>query len=34
MFQNVRKDVMAKSKNEQIPWEATSLTADYFFNPE
>ncbi len=34
MFQNVRKDVMYKSKNEQIPWEATSLTADYFFNPE
>ncbi|REG88255.1 AbiJ-related protein [Algoriphagus antarcticus] len=34
MFQNVRKDVMTKSKNEQIPWEATSLTADYFFNPE
>jgi len=34
MFQNVRKEVMTKSKNEQIPWEATSLTADYFFNPE
>ncbi len=33
MFQNVRKDVLAKSKKEQIPWEATSLTADYFFNP-
>lgn len=33
MFQNVRKDVMIKSKNDQIPWEATSLTADYFFNP-
>ena len=33
MFQQVRKDVMTKSKNEQIPWEATSLTADYFFNP-
>ncbi|MFZ3136184.1 MAG: caspase family protein [Thermodesulfovibrionales bacterium] len=33
MFQNVRKDVMTKSKNEQIPWESTSLTADYFFNP-
>lgn len=33
MFQHVRKDVMTKSKSEQIPWEATSLTADYFFNP-
>ncbi len=33
MFQLVRKDVMTKSKNEQIPWEATSLTADYYFNP-
>ncbi|MFA6013047.1 MAG: caspase family protein [Desulfobacteraceae bacterium] len=33
MFQHVRKDVMAKSKSDQIPWEATSLTADYFFNP-
>ena len=33
MFQEVRKDVMVKSKNEQIPWEATSLTADYYFNP-
>lgn len=34
MFQKVRLDVMTKSMNEQIPWEATSLTADYFFNPE
>jgi hypothetical protein len=33
MFQKVRKDVMQKSSNEQIPWEATSLTADYYFNP-
>lgn len=33
MFQNVRKDVMTKSSKEQIPWEATSLTADYYFNP-
>ena len=33
MFQNVRKDVIAKSNNEQIPWEMTSLTADYYFNP-
>lgn len=33
MFQKVRHDVMDKSNKEQIPWEATSLTADYFFNP-
>lgn len=33
MFQKVRNDVMVKSNKEQIPWEATSLTADYFFNP-
>ncbi len=33
MFQQVRTDVKAKSKNEQIPWEQTSLTADYYFNP-
>jgi len=33
MFQNVRKDVMTKSSKEQIPWEATSLTSDYYFNP-
>lgn len=33
MFQNVRNEVMTKSNKEQVPWEATSLTADYFFNP-
>jgi hypothetical protein len=33
MFQNVRIDVIQKSNNEQIPWETTSLTADYYFNP-
>jgi hypothetical protein len=33
MFQQVRKDVITKSNSEQIPWEATSLTADYYFNP-
>ncbi len=32
LFQKVRKFVMAKSKDEQIPWESTSLTADFFFN--
>ena len=33
MFQKVRRDVLEKSNNEQTPWESTSLTADYHFNP-
>lgn len=32
LFQKVRKSVMEKSKDEQIPWESTSLTADFYFN--
>jgi len=32
MFQKVRLEVMTKSKEEQIPWESTSLTADFYFN--
>lgn len=32
MFQKVRKSVMDISQNNQIPWEATSLTADFYFN--
>lgn len=32
MFQNVRKQVMIKSNDEQIPWESTSLIADFYFN--
>lgn len=32
MFQKVRLEVMEKSKEEQISWESTSLTADFFFN--
>lgn len=31
MFQNVRKKVMEKSNNSQIPWESTSLTGDFYF---
>jgi len=23
---------MEKSKDEQVPWESTSLTADFYFN--
>lgn len=32
MFQKVRLEVMQKSREEQIPWESTSLTADFYFN--
>jgi hypothetical protein len=32
LFQRVRKSVMERSKDEQIPWESTSLTADFYFN--
>lgn len=33
MFQNVRNIVSQKSHDQQIPWESTSLTADFYFNP-
>jgi hypothetical protein len=32
MFQEVRLEVMQKSNKEQIPWESTSLTANFYFN--
>jgi hypothetical protein len=32
MFQKVRLEVMEKSKEQQVPWESTSLTADFYFN--
>ena len=32
MFRNVRNIVIQKSNNEQIPWESTSLTGDFYFN--
>jgi uncharacterized protein (TIGR02145 family) len=32
MFQNVRNIVSQKSGNNQIPWESTSLTGDFYFN--
>jgi hypothetical protein len=31
MFQNVRRNVTDKSYKQQIPWESTSLTADFYF---
>ena len=33
MFQKVRMEVINKSNNDQVPWESTSLTADFYFNP-
>jgi len=33
MFQNVRNIVVQKSQDKQMPWESTSLTADFYFNP-
>lgn len=32
MFQKVRTEVMEKSNEQQVPWESTSLTADFYFN--
>ena len=32
VFQQVRKIVAQKSNNQQIPWESTSLTGDFYFN--
>jgi hypothetical protein len=32
MFRRVREGVAAETMNRQIPWEASSLTGDFFFN--
>ncbi|MBN2275633.1 MAG: caspase family protein [Bacteroidales bacterium] len=32
MFQQIRNTVAGKSNNQQIPWESTSLTGDFFFS--
>jgi hypothetical protein len=34
MFQNVRSIVTLRSKKEQVPWESTSLTGNFYFNPK
>jgi hypothetical protein len=34
MFQNVRSIVSQKSSKQQIPWESTSLTGDFYFNKQ
>lgn len=33
MFRKVRRAVMDSSDDRQIPWESTSLTGGYYFNP-
>ena len=32
VFKKVRIDVMNKSSRQQVPWESSSLTGDFFFN--
>jgi len=32
VFKRVRANVQKKSKNKQVPWDASSLTGDFFFN--
>jgi uncharacterized protein (TIGR02145 family) len=34
MFQQVRGIVTKKSNEKQTPWESTSLTGDFYFNPD
>ena len=34
MFQNVRSIVSQKSGKQQMPWESTSMTGDFYFNTE
>ena len=33
LFKKVRQDVMNDSQGKQIPWEHSSLTGDFYFNP-
>ena len=33
LFKQVRQGVMQDSKGQQIPWEHSSLTGDFYFNP-
>jgi len=34
VFKRVRIDVMAKTGNDQVPWESSSLTGDFYFIPQ
>src|SRR5262249_41386494 len=31
MFKNARRAVMAETNNQQVPWESSSLTSDFYF---
>ena len=33
VFRQVRADVVAKTKGEQVPWESSSLIQDFYFKP-
>ena len=33
MFKAVHREVMAETRDKQVPWEASSLTGDFFFEP-
>jgi len=33
VFRKVRVDVIAASNEQQVPWESSSLTGDFFFSP-
>ena len=33
MFMQVRREVMARTGNKQVPWEASSLTGSFYFSP-
>ncbi len=32
MFKHVRRQVMAATEDQQVPWESSSLTGDFYFN--
>ena len=34
IFKRVRTSVMAATKDQQVPWETSSLTGDFFFKPK
>lgn len=34
LFQQVRAEVIKQSNKKQVPWETTSLTADFYFKPK
>lgn len=34
MFKQVRLEVMERTGNQQVPWESSSLTGDFYFTPE